>query len=265
MPLPCLLYAHRGASALLPENTLPAFARGLADGANALELDVHLTRDGEVVVSHDLAGRRMAGRSELIEASTLAEVRGWDVGLGFLAPDGTRPFVAQGFTIPTFAEVLAAFPVPLNVDLKPRNSRLVRAAMELVAKHGATDRVRLASFHDANLDEVRRLGYAGPLGMTPRDLRWLVLSPAWMSRRWPPKGTAVQIPPRTGPFRLATRALVAHAHALGLRVDYWVINDLAQARALLALGADGLMTDDPARLRELFPSDRSERTPDPSL
>lgn len=246
------LYAHRGASALLPENTLPAFERGLADGANALELDVHLTRDGHVVVSHDGTGRRMAGRPELIAASTLDEVRRWDVGWGFESATKSRPFVSKGFAVPTFAEVLEAFPVPLNVDLKPRDPALVRAALELVARHGAAERVRLASFHDANLDEVRRLGYPGPLGMTPREVRWLVLAPHWLSRRFPPRGTAMQIPPRTGPFRFDTKRLVEHAHAMGLRVDYWVINDPAQARQLLEVGADGLMTDDPARIRPVF-------------
>src|SRR5688572_26510626 len=90
------LYAHRGASAELPENTMAAFRRALELGADALETDVHMTRDGHVMVSHDPDGRRRAGIAATIRGSTLEEVRGWDMG------DGHR--------MPTLEEALVAFP-----------------------------------------------------------------------------------------------------------------------------------------------------------
>jgi glycerophosphoryl diester phosphodiesterase len=111
-----VLYAHRGAPTELPENTLPSFRRALV-GATAIETDVHLTRDGHVVISHDPDGRRNAGVARAIRDATLAEVRMWDVGRAFRAAHPDAP--PQSFTMPTLAEVLDELPgVPLNVDIK---------------------------------------------------------------------------------------------------------------------------------------------------
>ena len=97
------IYAHRGASAELPENTMPAFRRAVALGADALELDIHATADGVLVVSHDPDGRRMAGVARRLADITWDEASRWDVG--------------GGARMPTFEEVVRAFPdVPLNVD-----------------------------------------------------------------------------------------------------------------------------------------------------
>ncbi len=254
------LYAHRGASRRLPENTLPAFERGLSDGATALELDVHRTADGAVVVSHDADGRRMAGTAQSIAATPLDALRRWDAGWGFVDRAGGRPFAGQGFTIPTFEEVLQAFPAtPLNVDLKDPDARLVRSAVELVARAGADARVTLASFEGANLAEVRRLGYRGPAALSPNAARWLVLAPRWLSTLVRPRGDALEVPPRTGRFRLDRPKLIAQAHALGLRVDFWVVDDPAQARQLWTAGADGIVTNDPAAIAPVFQEQRAAR------
>src|SRR5262249_5081969 len=90
------LYAHRGAAAEAPENTLDSFARALAHGADALEMDVHLTRDGVVVVSHDPDGARMCGVGRRFADANWDEIRRWDAGWGFVAPDESRPFAGRG-------------------------------------------------------------------------------------------------------------------------------------------------------------------------
>src|SRR5580700_6228813 len=108
-PVAIALYAHRGAAAELPENTLPAFVRALERGATAIETDCHLTKDGEVVLSHDPTVTLTDGRTRTLAASTLEEVRSWNVARGH---PGT-------FTIPTLEEALEQLPgVPLNVDCK---------------------------------------------------------------------------------------------------------------------------------------------------
>jgi glycerophosphoryl diester phosphodiesterase len=106
------VYAHRGASAECPENTLPSFRRALDLGADALELDVHLTRDRQIVgVARNGDGRRMAGVAHgPSPRSTLDEVRGWDAGWGFRAADGSRPFAGRGVRMPALEEVLAELP-----------------------------------------------------------------------------------------------------------------------------------------------------------
>src|SRR5215831_10792514 len=162
MPAPRVtLYAHRGAAAEQPENTLPSFERALALGADALELDVHATRDGVIVVSHDPNGARMAGVHRSFCDASWDEVRGWDAGWGFRDPGGGggRPFAGRGYHMPTLEEVLRAFPgVPLNVDLK---APVADAAVTLLRQLGAESRVCLASFQAATLRRVRALGYAG--------------------------------------------------------------------------------------------------------
>jgi glycerophosphoryl diester phosphodiesterase len=241
-----LVYAHRGAPAEQPENTLPSFRRALELGADALETDVHLTADEEIVAIHDPDGKRVAGVDRLVSAATLAEVRSWDAGYAFVDARGERPFVGRGYRIATLAELLVELPaVRLNIDLKAEEPALVERFLEVVRRHGAEERVVAASFHASVLRNLRGRGFRGESSLAEREFIACWLWPAWL-RLAPPPGTRAQIPTRSGPFHLATRHTLAKLHRIGLRVDYWTINDPAEAQRLVALGADGVMTDDPA-------------------
>ncbi len=232
------LYAHRGSSAALPENTLEAFRQALADGANALETDVHRTRDGHWVVCHDPDGRRMAGRPERIADIDLAEVERWDAG--------------RGLRIPTLEALLGTFPgVPLSVDLKPADPSLVRSVVDLLEHLGAEHRVTLASFHPRVLAAVRHLGWPGRTALGQLEVAALRFLPAGVARIVV-RGHAAQVPRASGAIRLDDQRFIARCRRLGLRVDYWTVNDPEVARKLLARGATGIMTDDPARMATLF-------------
>ena len=247
MPGRIVLYAHRGASAELPENTLPAFHRALERGATALETDAHLTRDGHVVLAHDEDGVRCAGIPVPIRQATLAEVRAWDMGHTFRAGHPDTP--ADRFTIPTLDELLAELPgVPVNVDIKNHDAHAARAVVEVVRRRHAEDRVTLASFDAGTLRAVRRLGYAGATSLGASEAARLALLPAAALRLFPLAGMAAQLPLRAGPVRLDTPAFVAKVRALGLLLHYWTIDDPAEALRLQALGPDGIMTNDPARI-----------------
>jgi glycerophosphoryl diester phosphodiesterase len=243
-----LVYAHRGAAAEQPENTLPSFRRALELGADALETDVHLTADGEIVAIHDPDGRRVAGVERAVSAATLAEVQRWDAGHAFVNERNERPFVGRGYRVPTLAELLAELPpVRLNIDLKSEEPVLVQRFIEVVRRHDAEDRVVAASFHASVLRNLRGSGWRGESSLAEREFVACWLWPTLL-RFGPPPGTRAQIPTRSGPFQLATRRTVRKLHRLGLRVDFWTINDPAVAVALVALGADGVMTDDPASI-----------------
>jgi glycerophosphoryl diester phosphodiesterase len=247
-----LLYAHRGASAELPENTIPAFLRALEVGATAIETDVHRTRDGHVVISHDPTGERAARRPCLIRAATLAEVKEWDVGSG---PHVRRGRAAPGerFTMPTLEEALEAVPgVPFNVDIKQHDDAAAAAVVEAVRRAGAEARVLLTSFDARTVQRVRRLGYRGPTGLGQAEVLRLITLPVPVHRRFPLVGRAAQIPVRAGPIRLDSPALITRAHRLGIEVHYWTINEPAEAERLLSLGADAIMTDDPAAIAPVF-------------
>jgi len=214
------IYAHRGASRELPENTMRAFRRALELGADALETDVHVTHDGVIVVSHDPDGARIFGEPARIADSSWAEVRAWG--------------------IPSLEEVVTSFSgVPINVDLK---IDAAAQAVALLRKLGAEDQVTLASFQSSTLRKVRALGYRGPTGLGRSEVARLLSLPA-AAQRGPlaPPGRAAQLP-----LSLAKPWIIRRCHALGLRVDYWTVNEPALATSLVALGADGIMTDDPA-------------------
>lgn len=247
------LYGHRGASAEVPENTLASFRRALEVGAGAIELDVHVTGDGHVVVSHDPSGGRMAARPAPIATSAIEEVRGWDVGWGFLDEAGRRPWLGRGLRVPTLEEVLAELPgVRINVDVKPPSRAAATAVVDVVRRRRAQDRVLLTSFDDGVVRAIRAARYEGPTGLSRGEVRTLVLAPWLAGPLLSTRGRAVQIPVRSGRIALDGERQVARWHRLGLRVDYWVIDEPAEARRLLDLGADGIVTNDPRRLAPLF-------------
>ena len=240
------MYAHRGASFELPENTIEAFRLALDLGADAIETDAHLTHDGHVVLSHDPTGERMAGVARPIRDATLADVRAWDVGARFVARgrDG-RGGELRAYRMPTLDEALEALPgVDFNVDAKDVGRAMVPALVRCVRRAGAAGRVRIASFSAKNLRRARALGYEGETGMAPREIARAMLLPAPVAR-FVVRGDAAQVPLRAWGVRFDTQRAIDRLHALGLRVDFWTIDDADKARALFAMGADGVMTDDP--------------------
>jgi glycerophosphoryl diester phosphodiesterase len=245
------LYAHRGASAERPENTMPAFTRAVEIGVDALEMDVHLTRDGHLVVAHDDTAARMTGAPAAWTELDLADVRRLDAGWGFVARDGTRPFAGKAVTIPTFEEVLDAFPdMRINVDLK--GDRAVDLMLDLVRRKHAEDRVTLASFQLRTLVQIRRHGYGGETALSQGEVATLLGLPAMLWRQLPFTGNAAQVPLRAGRIHFDRAAFIAKCHSIGLRVDFWTVDDRDEAARLLALGADGIITNDPGALRPVF-------------
>ena len=248
-----LLYAHRGARLELPENTLPAFQRALELGASALETDAHLTRDGHVILAHDATAARMAGVPLAWAHATLAEARSCDVGWGFRDEQGGRPYAGRGLRVPTLEELLALLPgVPLSVDLKQHGTAMVAPVLALLRRLRAEEHVTLASFSSLTLLAARRRGYAGATGLGREEAALALACPAALWRRLPWRGQVAQLPTRLAALPLTSPRVVAHLRGLGLRVVYWTVNDPTEARALLALGVDGLVSDDPALLAPLF-------------
>jgi glycerophosphoryl diester phosphodiesterase len=243
------LYAHRGASAELPENTLPAFRRALEIGVDALELDVHLTRDGHPLVSHDEHAGRMGGVDAAWSQLDLADAQRIDLGHGFVAPDGSRPHAGRGIRAPSLEEVLVELPgVRLNIDVKQFRPPMVSPLLRLIRAQRAEDRVTLASFRARTLVAIRQRGYGGETALAQAEVAALCALPVRVIESLPFVGDAAQVPVRAGPVVMGSKWFIDKCHALGMRVDFWTINDPAEARRLIALGADGIMTDDPARM-----------------
>lgn len=241
------LFAHRGGAKIAPENTLEAFAAGLAAGADRLEMDVHATRDGHVVVIHDPTIDRTTDGSGAVRAMTLDELRRHDAGARFAGETGDFPFRGRGVRVPTLDEVLAAFPgVPLNVEIKQDEPAIEAAVLATLDRHGARERVLLAAEEGRIMARIRAAAPDVLTSFSAEDVLEFVT--AWHGGTldvYRPPGIALQIPPAFGGIALVTGDSVAHAHALGLEVHVWTIDAPAEMAELLDLGVDALMTDVP--------------------
>lgn len=228
---------------------MAAFARALAVGADGIETDVRLTADGKVVVFHDEHAARIAGVRRSVSLCALREVQSWDVGHGFEGAGGRRPFAGAGHRAPTLADVLEQFPhTCFNVDLKPRGRSIVEAAIRTVRALGAEDRVLLTSFHGDTVRAVRAQGYGGPTGSATVDVLRLLARPLAALAPGAHPAHAVQVPFRAGPWSLPFAHVLARCRAVGARLDVFTINEPSLAQRVAAEGADGIMTDDPARI-----------------
>jgi glycerophosphoryl diester phosphodiesterase len=239
-----LVFAHRGASALRTEHTVPAYRRALADGADVLELDLHLSGDGVIVVSHD---RDLARALDVPLA-----IAGHELGALRAAVAARHPLDDPAALLPTLEDVMAGFPAArLNLELKADSAALAAAVAATIDRHGAVDRVLVASFHRGGLEAFRaaaggRVATAAAPGEGARFyLCYLLEVPCR------PAFEALQIPTRLRSswprMRLDDEDFISFAHRHGLKVHYWTIDDEAVMARLLRAGADGIMTNDPAR------------------
>jgi len=237
-PLP-LAFAHRGGAADGDENTAEAFARAIALGYRYVETDVHATADGVPVVFHDASLDRVTGT-----AGRVADLRWADLATVRIGGAGA---------VPRLDDVLGAWPqVRFNIDVKADTA--AAATVDVIHAGAAADRVLLASFSDARLARLRTL--AGPRVATSlargEVLRLRISSWAGTPLRLPASAVAAQVPVRHGRVPLADRRFVARAHRLGLQVHVWTVDDPAEMHRLLDLGVDGIMTDRPELLRQVY-------------
>jgi glycerophosphoryl diester phosphodiesterase len=221
-----LVFAHRGGSALAPENTLAAFDNGLRLGADGLELDVHLARDGAVVVHHDETLERTTTLRGPIAARTAAELERADV--------------------PALATVLARYrDARIIVEMKTNTPALAAAVVDAVRRADALDRVCLGAFELRVLRAARALEPRLATSAARAEVRW-ALYRSWA--RWPVRRVAYagyQVPEVAGSTRVVSPRFVADARRAGLGVQVWTVDTEQDARRLLAWGVDALITDRP--------------------
>ncbi len=246
-----IAFAHRGGAALWPENTLEAFRGALALGYRYIETDVHLTRDGEVVVFHDATLDRTTDGHGPVAAHTLDEIHRLDAGHRF-ARDGVHPFRGLGLGVPTLAEAFALSPeLRLNVELKPHDDRVARVLWDLIERLGVHDRILVAS-GDARIGRAfRRIarGRVATSAGTSEILAFWLAARAGAWRAVPVSYDALQVPIHHHGVRVLDARFVRAAHARGLHVHAWTIDSPRVAAHLVELGVDGIMTDRPDLIR----------------
>ncbi len=248
------VHGHRGARAVLPENTLPAFEHAIAAGADFIELDVSVTRDDVVVVNHDLTINRSICQGPdgetAIRKLTLKQIREWDCGT-LLNKDFPRQKPVPGTRLSTLEEVLALAPkgaFQFNIELKmdakrpeltPARPVFARMVADLVARHKLERRVLLQSFDLPLMAELKKIVPGWTLAALYAGL------PIDYAKISAQAGGMTMVNPH---YALVTREQVQKAHDAGLRVAAWTANSAEIWDKLIEAGVDGIITDDPAAL-----------------
>ncbi len=251
--------AHRGDSGAVPENTIESFRAAAELGFDCIELDVHMTRDGEVVVSHDAELKRMCGRDGTIAQLTWQELSSADAGFNFRTADGAYPFRGKGLRIPKLHEVLSAFPAQrFVIEVKQVEPSLTQPMLEIIDRTRMRRRVMVVGEHQQPLDEIRRLAPQIPTNFSGLEVAGFLQAIARRDTGYQPPGDALQVPPEYQSWKLVTPEIVSAAHRMGIEVHVWTVNEPAEMAAMLDLGVDGIITDYPARLRSVL-AERARR------
>ena len=249
-PMPRVV-AHRGDSANFPENTLPAFISGAKMGIDVIETDVHLTRDGEIVIWHDPTLERNTDGEGALEIHTLKELKKLDAGYTFTKDGGkTYPFRGKGIQLCTLSEALEACPDErFNIDLKSQEEEIVDSYLAVIRENKAEERVCTASFHLNNLKKLRAkapelLTSISTLEVIPLLMKQKMhLLPEHFARK-----IIFQVPVKQYGIKVITPSFVSDMHKRDAVVMVWTINNEGEMEYLYSIGVDTIMTDDPRLL-----------------
>jgi glycerophosphoryl diester phosphodiesterase len=248
--------AHRGGAGIAPENTLEGFREGLRVGAGVLELDVHTSADGHVVVIHDAAVDRTTQSTGTVREMTLAELKRLDAGYRFTRDGGeTFPCRGEGIRIPTLEEVYDEFTeVPINIEIKGERPGIEEAVWRIIEDAGAEARTLVVSENTPTIRRFREVsgGRVATASSSAELISFYLLSRLSLSRFARPRYQALQGPETYHGLRIVTPGFIRAAHGQGLRVDVWTIDSEADMRRLLGYGVDGIMTDRPDILAKLL-------------
>ncbi len=243
---PPMVFAHRGGAALGPENTIAAFDIGMAAGADGLELDVHLSADGVVVVHHDDTLDRTTDVSGPVASRTADELARVDAGARFTSATGETPFRRQGIGVPTLRDVLRRYPdVPVIIEMKVNSAAMGAAVAAAVRAAGAQDRVCAAGFGLRSLLAVRRALPQMATSACQNEVRF-ALYRSWVN--WPltrPDYQAYQVPEFAGRIRIVSPRFVRHAHRAGVAVQVWTVDERPDMERFLSWGVDALISNRP--------------------
>lgn len=249
---PIRAIGHRGAAAYAPENTLPSFEHALQVGADAVELDIHCSADGHIVVFHDPTLERLTDGTGSVEERTLEELRAFDAGYRFSPDNGaTHPFRDAGVVIPTLDEVLGVVrDLPVIVEIKSRRAGVAMGEWLQRSRH--RERILVGGFDARNVDPARP--HARWRCTAERDLRGYVLfGKIGLGRYFRPRGVdAAMVPEKRSFLRVVSPGFVRQAHADGIGVFVWTVNRPDDIRRLFDWGVDGLLSDAPGRVRRIL-------------
>lgn len=253
--------AHRGFSGRYPEATILAFDEAVQVGIDALEFDVHATRDGRIVVIHDETVDRTTDRGGRVQDYDWDELKKLDAGFMFSPQkDSEFPFRGKGLRVPLLDEVFARFPqMRFIIEIKQVRPAIEESVYRLIRKHRLENQVIVASMHQEPLRGIRRLlpGLATNLS-TREALQYYGAYRLGLTNFYRSPGDALQIPPEHNGTPIITRRFVRTAKRKGLTIHIWTVNEVEEMRKLMDAGVDGIITDFPDRLVQLVRETREK-------
>lgn len=254
LPYP-LVIAHQGGDGLWPGNTLYAFEQAAALGVDVLEMDLHITKDGVLVLHHDESVDRTTDGAGTIEDMTLEQIHTLDAGYDWSNDEGaTYPYRGMSLTIPTLEEVFHAFPdYRMTIESKKTAASMAEPFCNLIRAYQMQDKVLVASFHDERMQEFRQACPEVATSSARQETTvFVLLSKAFLGRFYSPSFYALQVPEQSSGITVMTAQFVRAAHERNLRVEPWTIDDPGQMKQYIDWGVDGLITDRPDLMLEIL-------------
>ena len=254
-----MVIAHQGGEGLRPSNTLAAFDNAMALGVDVLEMDIHQTQDGVIVLMHDATVDRTTDGSGAIKEMSFDKIRALDAGYYWTDDDGaTYPYRGQGIQVPTLEELFQRYPdMRMNIEIKQETPNMVRPFCQLIHDYNMQDKLLVATFHKATVEEFRRDCPDAITSMVEPEIQlFFGLNAAYLGALFQAPGTAFQVPrtsslPIIGQVDVITERFIRVAHSHNIQVHAWTINETAEMERLIALGVDGIITDRPDLLLEV--------------
>ena len=250
-----LVIAHQGGDGLWPSNTIFAMTRAVELGVDVLEMDIHGTRDGVLVVIHDETVDRTTDGSGRVQDLTLAELQQFDAGYNWptLAEEAARsdrPYRGQGITIPALEEVFQTFPeLPMVIEIKQREPSIVEPFCRLLRQYDMTDQVVVPTFHAETITEFREACPEVATAAVEDEVRlFYILNLLRLGDTYRSPALAFQVPEYSGDLQVVTPRFVRSAGRQGIQVHPWTINEPAQMQRMIEAGVPGIITDYPDRL-----------------
>jgi glycerophosphoryl diester phosphodiesterase len=253
-----LVIAHQGGDGLWPGDTLFAFERAVELGVDVLEMDAHITRDGQIVLIHDEEVDRTTDGTGLVEEMTLAELKQLDAAYKWSNDGGqTFPYRGQGIQVPTLEELFHKFPqMRYVIEIKLTQNPIDGPLCELIRKYHMQDNVMVSSFHDEAMRNFRETCPEVSTSASRTEVRnFVLLGKAFLSGFLAPHYQSIQPPydPKESlNIPIMTKRFIRESHAKNIKVEPWTVNDPALMKQYIGWGVDGIITDRPDLMIEVL-------------
>ena len=253
-----LVVAHQGGDGVWPGDTMYAFEKAVEIGADVLEMDAHITKDGQIVLMHDEAVDRTTDGTGLIEDLTLAEIKQLDAAYKWSNDDGkTFPFRGQGIQVPTLNELFKKFPdTRYLIEIKLTENPIDRPFCNLIREYNMQAKVIVASFHDEAMAIFRETCPEVATSASRTEVRnFVLLGKVFLSGFVVPRYQLIQPPydpSESLGINIMTERFLREAHAKNIKVEPWTVNDPELMKQYIEWGVDGIITDRPDLMIEVL-------------